>query len=231
MTDTIRFGNLALDLRRSDRRATVGISVERDGSLVVRAPSGADRDLILKVVGSREQWIHTKLAEKEMLLVAWRPKEFVPGEGFAYLGRHYRLRFVDAEQRDQPPLRLVGGWFELRREERDRAGEHFAQWYAVRGRQWLGPRIEGWLARAGVEPGPIDVRDLGFRWGSCGVRSLNFHWRVMTLPPTSIDYVIAHELAHVVEPRHSREFWRRLARLMPQYEARRHWLAHHGGDY
>ncbi len=231
MTDTIQLDDLALAVRRSARRCTVGISVERDGSVTVQAPASIDRSKLERIVRSRAEWIHKKLAEKERLRATWRPKEYVSGEGFAYLGRHYRLRFVDPDSDGQPPLRLVGGWFELNREERERSDELFAQWYAKRGRSWLGARVRTWMSRAGVAPTKVDVRDLGYRWGSCGVRSLNFHWRVMTLPPSAIDYVIAHELVHVEEQRHSREFWRRLARLMPDYDARREWLARHGGDF
>lgn len=106
----------------------------------------------------------------------------------------------------------------------------FAEWYAKRGREWLPSRTKRFVERVGVTPGPVEVRDLGYRWGSCGVRRLHFHWRVMSLPPRIIDYVIVHELAHMVEPHHKPAFWERVQQAMPDYEERRSWLALHGAD-
>jgi predicted metal-dependent hydrolase len=62
----------------------------------------------------------------------------------------------------------------------------------------------GWATRIGVEPKGIEVRDLGFRWGSCGkAGSVNFHWTTILLPAGGVDYVIVHELAHLIEPNHT----------------------------
>jgi hypothetical protein len=82
-----------------------------------------------------------------------------------------------------------------------------------------------------VEPGPLKVQELGYRWGSCGSASLNFHWRALQLPTRAIDYVVVHELVHIVEPRHDQVFWSRVERAMPDYESRKAWLAEHGGEF
>jgi predicted metal-dependent hydrolase len=228
--EEVRIDGLVLAVRRSDRRKSIGLTVERDGALAVLAPAAATTDELRDVIRTRETWLWAKLAEKEILTRAWSPKQYVAGEGHAYLGRHYRLMFVDQNERSQPPLRLFGGFFALRRDQRDWAAEHFAGWYRSRGREWLTKRVRRHLLRFGLAEGPVDVRDLGYRWGSCGERALHFHWRVMTLPPQVADYVIVHELAHMIEPRHDRAFWALVARVMPDYERRREWLAHHGAD-
>lgn len=228
--DEVHLNGLVFAVRRSERRKTIGLTVERDGSLAVLAPPTITTDELRDIVRTRETWLWTKLAEKEVLMRAWRPKEYVAGESHAYLGRHYRLALVDQTESRPPPLRLVGGFFELRRDQRDRAAEHFGAWYRARGREWLTKRVRRHLSRFGLAEGPIDVRDLGYRWGSCGERGLHFNWRVMTLPPQIADYVIVHELAHVLEPRHDRAFWSLVARAMPDFERRREWLALHGAD-
>lgn len=228
MTEQLVLGDLTLVVRRSDRRNTVGLTVERDGSLVVRAPSDIEEDELARMVRGREIWIFTKLSEREMLLRAWRPKEYVPGEGFMYLGRRYRLRLTDDP--DAPALHFRSGWFDLQRDLQPAGADVFAAWYARRGREWLPSRVKRFDNRVGVKPGPVEVRDLGYRWGSCGLRRLHFHWRVMTLPPRIIDYVIVHELAHMAEPHHKEAFWERVRQAMPDFEERRRWLALHGGD-
>jgi predicted metal-dependent hydrolase len=84
----------------------------------------------------------------------------------------------------------------------------------------------------GLKPKGIDVRDLGFRWGSCGrAGSVSFHWAAILLPASVVDYVIVDELAHLAEPNHTPEFWRRVGRALPDYEQRKTWLAEHGGGH
>ena len=76
------------------------------------------------------------------------------------------------------------------------------------------------------------VRELGNRWGSCSSEGvLNFHWRTIRLPPTLIEYVAAHELVHLLEPRHDAAFWNRLERVLPDWKARKRLLAESGARY
>jgi predicted metal-dependent hydrolase len=82
----------------------------------------------------------------------------------------------------------------------------------------------------GVSLSGIDVRDLGYRWGSLGKTGrVNFHWATVQLPPKLVDYVIVHELAHVLEPNHTPNFWIHLDRAMPGYHSTKADLARVGG--
>jgi predicted metal-dependent hydrolase len=133
---------------------------------------------------------------------------------------------VGAEDDATPALRLHRGRFMLRRDEVHRAGRHFVDWYVRHGRPWIERRVALYADRIGVEPGPVRVRELGHRWGSCGRGgNLNFNWRTVCLPPRAIEYVVAHELVHLHEPHHGPEFWQRLQRAMPDFAERRRWLA------
>jgi hypothetical protein len=81
----------------------------------------------------------------------------------------------------------------------------------------------------GVKPGGIDVRDLGYRWGSLGKSDrVNFHWATIQLAPTLVDYVIVHELAHIHEPNHTPEFWIRVERALPNFQVAKDELARVG---
>ena len=223
---TLHVGELELAIRWSDKRRTLGLTVDRDGSLVVAAPPHASVEALEEFVREKSDWIHTKLAEKELLRLPTRAKEFVDGEGFSYLGRSYRLLLVPTQD---VALKLSAGRFRLRRELAPQGWRHFSAWYEDHGQRWLGGPVEKLARRMGVDPGPIEVRDLGYRWGSCSVRALHFHWAVMTLSPRLIRYVIVHELAHRVVPSHGAEFWRRVERVLPEWRALRAELARLGG--
>ena len=230
MRDTLLVDGLAYKLRRSPRRRTVGIIVDRDGSLVISAPDDCPEEVIEKAARAKRSWVRAKLAEKRLLFPPRAPREYVTGEGFYHLGRSYRLLLIDApEVATVPPLRLRGGRFELRRDERARAREHFVAWHVRNGRPWVRRRVELFADRIGVTPASVDVRELGYRWGSCGPGgNLNFHWRTVCLPPRMVEYVVVHELVHLAEPHHGAEFWRRLGRVLPDFEDRKRWLAENG---
>jgi predicted metal-dependent hydrolase len=221
--------DLVFDLRRSERRKTVGITIERDGSLVVTAPTGLAQHEIERIAARKRGWIYTRLAEREQLGPGPLRKEFVAGESLAYLGRRYRLFW--SEDADGPPLSLASNRFLLRRGEGGHGMELFRRFYSERGLEWLPRRIERVADRIGVAPGELSVRELGYRWGSCSSRGLNFHWRIMQLPPRIIEYVIAHELVHLIEPHHGPAFWKRLERAMPDYRRRKGWLVEHGREF
>jgi predicted metal-dependent hydrolase len=232
VSQSVIIDDLAFSLRRSDRRKTLGITVDRDGQLILTAPSDCPQDLIERKAHEKLPWVWTKLAEKELLVRPGTAKEFVSGEGFYYLGRSYRLLLVDPSNTRGPALRLHEGRFMLRRDQRHCAQEHFIRWYIQEGGPWLRRRVELLSSRIGVTPRGVDVRDLGFRWGSCGCDgALYLHWRTVCLPPGIIEYVVAHELVHLCEPHHNQAFWERLARAMPDYLERKQWLAENGSDF
>jgi hypothetical protein len=82
-----------------------------------------------------------------------------------------------------------------------------------------------------VEPASVTVRDLGYRWGSCGKGGrLYFHWKTIMLPPPILEYVVVHELAHTHEANHSPAFWKRVERVLPDFAARKAWLAEQGAE-
>ena len=232
MSETLQVDYLTFELQRSANRKTVGITIERDGRLVLTAPVECPLAEIERIARGKRFWVYSKLAEREEVSRPATAKEFVSGEGFYYLGRSYRLLLVDLSLDDLPALRLAQGRWLLRRDERHRGQKHFINWYTKHGQPWLQDRVNLFVDRIGVEPRVVEVRDLGFRWGSCGKGStLYFHWRIMLLPPGIIEYIIVHELVHLLEPHHTQEFWQRIDRAMPDFAARKQWLAENGGRF
>jgi predicted metal-dependent hydrolase len=226
MTQALQVDDLRFELRRSGSRRTVGLTVDRNGELVIAAPLVCSMQALEDFIRSKRFWIYTKLAEKEALKHAARPRQFVGGEGFPYLGRSYRLQLVSEQD---IPLKLVHGRFLLRRSDAAGGRACFIRWYVERGTIWLERRVPRFASRIGAAPTNVEVRDLGFRWGSCGrAGNVSFHWATILLPPAVIDYVIVHELAHLLEARHTPRFWAAVERVMPDYESRRSRIAELG---
>jgi len=230
--DTLRINKLTFEVRRSKRRRTLGITIDRDGTLIVTAPHDIALPQIEAAVKSKLLWIHIKLAERNLFFQPQRQITFTSGEVFYYLGRSYLLRLIPVDLWDDPNslFRFDLNCFILRSDETHHGNKHLSNWYVNNGKPWLLDRTKCWIDRIGVAPQEIEVRDLGYRWGSCNPSGrVNFHWRSLSLPPTIIDYIIVHELVHLYEPLHSPNFWQRVKRAMPDFAFRKQWLVLNGG--
>jgi predicted metal-dependent hydrolase len=228
MSETLQIGGLKFDVRRSDRRKTLGLTVDRSGELVAHAPAQTSIEELSRWVEKKLLWVHRKLALKEESAPRLRAPEYVTGEAFCYLGRRYRLKLVEHQER---PLQFDGTRFFLRRDAVPKADALFREWYVTAGAEWLKRRVETLSARAGAKPRGLEVRDLGFRWGSCGRNGvLYFHWKLLQLPVRLVDYVITHELMHLREPHHGERFWKSLEEAMPDWKKRKEELAGRAKD-
>lgn len=229
MSEHLHISGLTVDVRRSTRRRTLSLTVDRAGDVVLHAPRETPEADLRKWVSTKLLWVHQKLARKQALVRHVHPPEFVSGESIFYLGRSYRLRIV---KESDEPLRLVGEWFELERRDLANAAEHFKRWFTETGAEWLRARSTDLERVSGQTALRVKVGDLGFRWGSCGKNgTLYFNWRLLQLPVRIIDYVVLHEQVHRLHHNHSPAFWQAIERVLPDWQARRNELETEWGRY
>lgn len=217
--------DLTFTVRWSRKRRTVGITVKRDGGLLVAAPVRTSPRSIEQAVRAKLPWVRRKLAEFEALGPPPAPKRFVDGELLPYLGREYRLTLVDHPAR---PVTLNGERLDLASDLDGDARTAVVAWYEARAREYIDAAVARYAPLVGVAPAVLVVRDLGTRrWGVCDHRTLtlSFHWQLVTQSPDLVDYVVVHELAHLHEPNHGPAFWRRVEDVLPDCKARRRRLS------
>ncbi|QKV97562.1 M48 family metallopeptidase [Streptomyces sp. NA02950] len=205
-----------LGVRVSARRVRLGLTVERDGSLVLRVPQACEAKRAEAFIRTNRGWIDGKLRLREERQPVRPTRELADGEIHRYLGRDYRLLYVDEPG---APVRLVAGRLRMDRAaaaEPARAGRALADWYARTGLRWAEGRLQPWAARMDVTDPRIEVRDVGRRWGTYRSGRIALHWATFQLPFHLVDYVIAHELAHVRVSGHGPDYWRLLRRAMPE---------------
>ncbi len=225
---TLIIEDLIIPVRHSSNRKTMQLTVDRDSSLLLTAPPFVKDDVLEGFVRSKLSWVYQKLAEKSLMQKTIRPKQFVQSEGYLYLGRSYRLNLVDEQE---TPLKFHHGRFHLSKNHIADARKLFIDWYIAKGVKWLEAKANEFKNRLGVEYSSVKVRDLGYRWGSCGKgQVLYFHWKTILLPAKIAEYVVVHELSHLIEPSHGADFWLCVERAMPDYKERKNWLAEHGMD-
>ena len=229
--ESLTIDDLVFAVRWSRRRRTIGISVAREGKLRVLAPAGVSARKLESAVRAKLPWVRRKIAELEALGPPPPRLRFVDGERLPYLGRTYGLALVDAAELRGAPLALRRGRFELARGLDGEARAAVVRWYTERARARLNARVAHYAPLVGATPAGVVVRDLGTRrWGVCESRTrlVSFHWELVLQAPAVIDYVVVHELAHLHEPNHGPQFWRRVTAVMPDWKARRSALAKRG---
>ena len=222
-------GRLTFEVRRSNRRRTLGISVGRRGELCVFAPIATSIEEISAWVEKKLLWVHRKLSLKQGKSQRGLRPEFVTGESFSYQGRTYKLKLVDEQSE---ALRFKGNTFLLRRNARHNAEKYFRNWYRLNGLLWVEGRVREYARRVNALPTKVTVRELAYRWGSCSRgKIITFHWKLFQLPVRLVDYVIVHELVHLVEPHHGPKFWACLERALPGWQERKEQLAQWAPEY
>lgn len=210
------------------RRRNVQLTVERDGELVVRAPEGTCEDVVAALVESKRHWIAEKKAHPQKYQARHHPpgKELASGEAMLYLGRNYRVDIIDSDsnaiefnQKFVVPRTLANG----------DGREAFRDWYFSRAKERLVPRADRWARVLGVEPKSVTITDVRYRWGSCTpAGAVRLNWRLIKAPSPVADYVVVHELAHLLESSHSPRFWSIVRSQVPRLDAARAWLRDQG---
>ncbi|MHA6287247.1 M48 family metallopeptidase [Maricaulis sp. CAU 1757] len=217
--------DVAYTLKRSARRRTIGFTISHDG-LTVAVPQRAGMVRVEAALREKAGWILPRL-DKWAERPQPRQLVFEDGEELPWLGGALRLRLEPGGvrttvRRDGNGLlirhdgEMVG---ELRQRTLTAAVQRF---YRREGEAHMTPRTLDYAAQLGRTVRKVVVRDQKRRWGSCAPDgTIRLNWRLMGFPPELIDYVCAHEAAHLVEANHSPAYWRVVASIMPDWKQRR----------
>lgn len=210
---------LRYTIRTSSRRRTLALQVHPDGSVRVAAPIRLPLPRIRDFVRQHFSWIHRKLDE-----LAAHPRvatrALQDGDGLPYLGEMLTLRLVTAPG-SRAGVRRHGQELRVRVSGRQPPRSLLEDWYRREAARYAAPRVMHYAGLVGRAPQCLVIRGQRTRWGSCSARgTVSLNWRLWQLPPGYLDYVIVHELCHLLQRNHSPHFWREVARVLPDYP---HW--------
>jgi len=218
---------LTYTIQKSAKRRKLTITVERDRSVVVHAPEGTSDEKIEQIVTSKRQWIYEKIGhpQKYQDLPHAPGKELVSGESALYLGRQYRIEIVKT------------GLHEIKFAQRflipdiqtSKQTEALREWYISKAKEKIVPRVKHHARQLGVDVTVVKIVDIRYRWGSCTLNdNVNFSWRLIKAPMFVIDYIIVHELAHLIEANHTPRFWNIVRAQAPTMDKAKAWLKENG---
>ena len=211
---------------KKSKRKTVSIFIERNGSVSARVPEKLNDNEIEEVLKGKEYQIHKNLAEWKQLNERYVLREFVNGQSFLYLGRNYLLKLVEKELGE---VQFVKGRFLLSNKELDKAKEYFVEFYRNKLKEKIKPLVRKYQSQLGVKPNEVKVMELKNRWGSCSAKgNINFHWKCVMAPIDALEYIVVHELVHLIHLNHTPEFWNELDKILPSYNKQMNWLRLNG---
>lgn len=230
-TEFIDAGRFIVEVYRSSRRKTARIRVE-SGLVSVVAPTATTIERLEKVIQDKRSWILQKLAIHREAQPA-RARSFLSGEALPYLGRNYRLK---VKRGPYAPVKLKHGRLHVQvpngSDNPQIVRNAVVRWYRTNALRRLEQKTERYSAMIGVDPREVSVRDFKSRWGSCTAKGeVQYNWRIVMAPNRICDYVVVHELCHLVHHDHSARFWQHVGRILPDYEECRAWLKQHAEHF
>ena len=209
---------IAYRLRYSDRR-TLGIAVTPEMAVIVTAPRGAAMDKIEEKLRKRAPWI---LQQQRFFLgfhPRTAPKQFVSGESHLYLGRQLRLQVTEGKRN---AVEYAGGHLQVTCKSKSKAAQLVQDWYRLRAKLKFAEIAEPWIQRFaayGVAPTGLYLQNMPLRWGSCTPKGkIILNPELIKAPKPCIEYVIVHELCHLVHHDHTAAFVALQTREMPDWE-------------
>ena len=225
-------GSIEYSLKRSRARRTLTICVDEKAQVSVAAPHYARQEEILSFLQKKSKWILEKVTQARQINLFLAQKQFDHGHYFFYLGQKYPIE-VAGKGVARPELTFNGqSWkvsvprhlsFEDRRLQ---IKKQLIEWYRAQAAEILGSRIFHFSRILGVAPKKIIIRMQKRKWGSCNYRTqtIRLNWQIILSAPAVIDYVVVHELCHLLIPNHSKRFWKKVAGVLPDYAQHKKWL-------
>lgn len=218
MVDGSVMASVKLRVASRARRMTLRID-SLSGLPVLTVPPGLPKREITRFLDAQQDWIAARLAEQPPR------RRLAPGATIPLRGQDLKI-LHDAHHSRRPQITdgslFLGGPV-------DRIEARLLDWLRATARQDLTTRVATHATALGLSAPPISLRDTRSRWGSCSTRGrLNFSWRLVCAPPDVLDYVAAHEVAHLLEMNHSPRFWALVDKLVDHAPDSRAWLRRHG---
>lgn len=209
---------ISVQIRHSARARRLSLRISSlDGKVTLSGPPYVRERDYMAFIRDKEDWIIKNLAVM--------PEKTLVAAGAVLVYRGSPVTVAMASQRG---VRLAGDAIYVARTSRS-IGASIKGFLKSQARDALAHASDRYAAQLGVGYSALVLRDTRSRWGSCSSQGqLMYSWRLIMAPPDILDYVAAHEVAHLIEMNHSRAFWNVVARLYPDYEKAREWLRSHG---
>ena len=223
---------LRVEVLRSKRKTSV-LHIVGD-ELQIRVPNRVRDRKIVEILETKERWIKNKVIQLQNQRIT-NKREFISGESFSLFGRNLYLKVLEG---GKVGTQLIDDYLittvrtsEIGDLRKSRIKTYLEKWYIHEAYQKLEEKVMRYSKIIRVFPREIKVRNYKTRWGSCDSKGrLTFNFHLIKAPHEIVDYVVIHELCHMIQPNHSKFFWNEVARFDPSFKNHKKWLKLNGAD-
>ncbi|GIN63608.1 zinc metalloprotease [Robertmurraya siralis] len=205
-------------------RPSIAIKMDGYGAVEVHAPKGTSDEKVRQVIKEHWDTIQGKRREMESRLRGQEEKTYEYGESFLYLGNSYPIQiFEDMNERvefKEEKLHIY-----VKQRDAEKIKQALKRFYYQQCKALVEKSIAVYQGNFQTKPRSIQITDSKKTWGTCDSnRRLTFNWRLAMAPRAVINYVVVHEMCHMVHLNHDRSFWRLVGKIMPDYKEKENWL-------
>ncbi|MGM7722847.1 M48 family metallopeptidase [Metabacillus sp. Hm71] len=209
-------------------RTSIGISINGYGEIEVQAPKKTPDERVLQALEDKWDFIQQTLKEIKDRMNGPKEKIYENDESFLYLGNTYPIKIIQDLTIPQDHVMFKGEELHIyvKQLEEEKIKQALKRFYYQQCKALVEKSITTYQSHFKTKPRLIRITDSKTTWGTCDSKQqLTFNWRLAMAPREVIDYVVVHEMCHMVHLNHDRSFWRLVGKIMPDYKEKENWLA------
>lgn len=217
-------------LIRSNRK-TVTISILPTKVVVVKTPRYLSDKEIMSMVKKKAKWIDDKISNMPDYMESKLERRYVDGEKFLYRGKEYKLKIIEDTKvkkteilKQQDEIIVI-----MNHVDHQKISILLQEWYKEKAKELVIERINYYNTFINKKITGIKIKNQRKRWGSCSsLGNLNFNWRIIMMPDEIFDYIVVHEMCHLLYLNHSKDYWGSVEKILPDYQTREQWIKING---
>ena len=203
------------------KRKTISIMIDKEANIIVKAPISVSQRYIDDYVASKKSWIEKNVKKMTEHAAMRQPKKYDGGEIFMVFGKEYTMCISSIDNK----IRIEENKMYFPLKFLSNPQEHMIKWYISIAKQYIIKRTQQVAEQINLKPDKIKITRADKRWGSCSSKkNINFSYKLVMANEHAIDYVIIHELVHLLHMNHSQQFWSAIASIMPDYKLQKKYL-------
>lgn len=212
-------------IKKTNRKKTISIEI-KNNKVEVKAPYIISQKEIDSFLLKKKDWIDKKILFYNSIKKPIKRK-FIEGENFQFLGKDLKLKIIKSDKRKNYLDKKFIYLFIKNQDEklREKVKKELEVLFKNEAVKIFEKKTNFYAKKIDVYPKKIKVKSFKKRWGSCSYkRELSYNWKLIMAPEKIIDYVIIHELCHLIHFNHSKEYWEKVCKILPNYKTRKEWL-------
>ena len=203
------------------KRKTISIQIDKDAQIIVKAPHSVSQRYIEDFILSKRDWIEKNVHKVQQTAALRQPKKFIGGEVFMLFGKEYMLCISSVDSK----IKIIDDRIFFPQKFMDSPKEHMVKFYKKIARKYLNERTQKIASQLNLHYNNLKITSADKRWGSCSSKkNINFSYKLIMANEMAIDYVIIHELCHLLYMNHSSSFWNAVKSIMPNYKIQKSYL-------